>query len=51
MEAYYNAKNGKIRYLELTERIEQRPLPGVDIIDMTKEENSHFPFQINSLKH
>jgi len=42
MEAYYNAKNGKIRYLELTERIEQRPLPGVDIIDMTKEEKQSF---------
>ncbi|MBI5664719.1 MAG: primosomal protein N' [Nitrospirae bacterium] len=42
MEAYYNAKNGKIRYLELTQRIEHRPLPGVDIIDMTKEEKQSF---------
>lgn len=49
MEAYYNAKNGKIRYLELTERIEQRPLPGVDIIDMTKEEKQTFSLSIKLL--
>lgn len=42
MEAYYNAKSGKIRYLELTQRIDQRPLPDVDIIDMTKEEKQTF---------
>jgi primosomal protein N' (replication factor Y) len=53
MEAYYNAKNGKIRYLELTKRIEQRPLPGVDIIDMTKEEKQTFSLSnklLNALK-
>ncbi len=42
LEAYYHAKSGKIRYLELTQRIEQRPLPRVDIIDMTKEEKQSF---------
>lgn len=42
MEAYYNAKNGKFRYLELTQRVEQRPLPDVEIIDMTKEEKRTF---------
>jgi primosomal protein N' (replication factor Y) len=42
LEAYYNAKNGKIRYLELTHRIDQRPLPDVEIIDMTKEEKQSF---------
>ncbi|RJR15336.1 MAG: primosomal protein N' [Nitrospiraceae bacterium] len=42
MEAYFNARSGRIRYLELTQRIEQRPLPGVDIIDMTKEEKQTF---------
>jgi len=42
MESYYNARDGKIRYLELTHRIEQRALPGVDIIDMTKEEKQTF---------
>jgi primosomal protein N' (replication factor Y) len=42
MEAYYNAKNGQFRYLELTHRIEQRPLPDVEIIDMTKETKQTF---------
>ncbi|MBI5675859.1 MAG: primosomal protein N' [Nitrospirae bacterium] len=50
MEAYYNAKNGKFRYLELTQRVEQRPLPDVEIIDMTKEEKQTFSMSSKLLK-
>jgi primosomal protein N' (replication factor Y) len=44
MEAYHSAVNGKIRYLELTHRLENKPLPHVEIIDMTKEEQETFSF-------
>ena len=37
LESYYNAKNGKYALLELPERVEQRPLPEVEIIDMRQE--------------
>ncbi len=37
LETYYNAQQGKYRLLELAERIEQRPLPEVEIIDMRAE--------------
>jgi primosomal protein N' (replication factor Y) (superfamily II helicase) len=37
LETYYNAQQGKYRLLELAERIEQRPLPEVEIIDMRTE--------------
>jgi primosomal protein N' (replication factor Y) len=37
LETYYNAQQGKYRLLELSERIEQRPLPEVEIIDMRGE--------------
>jgi primosomal protein N' (replication factor Y) len=37
LETYYNAQQGKYRLLELSERIEQRPLPEVEIIDMRAE--------------
>jgi primosomal protein N' (replication factor Y) len=42
MEAFYTAKKGKFKYLELKKRVEQRKLPDVDIIDMTKEEKQSF---------
>ena len=42
MEAFYTAKSGKFRYIELTARVEQRTLPDVEIIDMTKEEKLSF---------
>lgn len=38
IETYCNAKNGKFKYLELKYRINQKPLPPVEIIDMTKED-------------
>ncbi len=37
MESRYNAARGKYTLLELPERIEQRPLPRVEIIDMRVE--------------
>ena len=37
LETYYNATNGKYRLLELPERIEKRPLPEVEVIDMRDE--------------
>jgi len=37
LETYYNARQGKYRLMELAERIEQRPLPKVEIIDMRVE--------------
>ena len=37
LETYYNARQGKYKLLELAERIERRPLPEVEIIDMRAE--------------
>jgi len=37
LESRYNVERGKYRLLELPERIEQRPLPHVQIIDMRTE--------------
>ncbi|HEX8798133.1 MAG TPA: primosomal protein N', partial [Terriglobales bacterium] len=37
LETYYNAQQGKYRLMELSERIEKRPLPEVEIIDMRAE--------------
>ena len=37
LETYYNAQQGKYRLMELAERIEKRPLPEVEIIDMRAE--------------
>jgi primosomal protein N' (replication factor Y) len=37
LETYYNAVNGKYRLLELPERIEKRPLPEVQVLDMREE--------------
>ncbi len=37
LETYYNALNGKYRLLELPERIEKRPLPEVEVLDMREE--------------
>ncbi len=38
LEARYNAEKGKLRYLQLKHRIEQKPMPEVEIIDMTRED-------------
>jgi primosomal protein N' (replication factor Y) len=37
LETYHNGLRGKYRLLELPERIEKRPLPGVEILDMREE--------------
>jgi primosomal protein N' (replication factor Y) len=37
LETYYNAQQGKYRLVEMGERIEQRPLPEVQILDMRAE--------------
>ena len=37
IESYHNAETGKYRLLELTERVERRPLPEVEVVDMKFE--------------
>ena len=37
VESYYNAQSGKYRLIELRERVERRPLPEVEVIDMKAE--------------
>ncbi len=37
LESYYAAEEGKIVRLELPERIEKRPLPAVEIVDMRRQ--------------
>lgn len=34
LESYYNAKNGKYQYLSITNRVDHRPMPPVEIIDV-----------------
>ncbi|MEW6374273.1 MAG: primosomal protein N', partial [Thermodesulfobacteriota bacterium] len=38
LESFYNAERGKFRLLTLPERIEGKPLPKVEVVDMKKEE-------------
>ncbi|RJQ23126.1 MAG: primosomal protein N' [Nitrospiraceae bacterium] len=44
IETYYHTKKGKLAYLELAHRIEQKPMPRVEIIDMTKEEKESLSY-------
>src|SRR4051812_21965014 len=37
LESYHNAQKGKYHLIELRERVEQRPLPKVEILDMRSE--------------
>jgi primosomal protein N' (replication factor Y) len=37
LESYYNAKKHKYALLELPDRVEQRPLPAVEVLDMRQE--------------
>jgi primosomal protein N' (replication factor Y) len=37
LESYFNAKQNKYTLLELRDRVEQRPLPEVEIVDMRQE--------------
>jgi primosomal protein N' (replication factor Y) len=38
LESFYNAEQGKFHLLSLPERIEGKPLPRVEVVDMKKEE-------------
>src|SRR5260370_20837320 len=37
IESYHNAETKKYKLLELTERVERRPLPEVELVDMRLE--------------
>jgi primosomal protein N' (replication factor Y) len=37
LESYFNAKKNKYALIELPDRVQSRPLPGVEIIDMRQE--------------
>jgi primosomal protein N' len=37
IESYHNAEAGKYRLIQLTERVERRPLPIVELVDMRSE--------------
>ncbi len=37
IESYHNAQTGKYRLIELRERVERRPLPEVEVVDMRLE--------------
>ena len=37
LESYFNAKNGRYALLEMPDRVEKRPLPQVELIDMRQE--------------
>jgi len=53
IEAFYSAKKDTFKYIELKHRIAEKPLPEVEIIDMTKADKETFSFSnrlLNSLK-
>ncbi|MGH9492739.1 MAG: replication restart helicase PriA, partial [Terriglobales bacterium] len=50
LESFYNAQRGKYALLELRERVEQRPLPEVEIVDMREEFRATGEDQIFSRK-
>ncbi len=37
IESYHNAQTGKYKLIELNERVERRPLPEVEVVDMRME--------------
>lgn len=48
-ESYFNAQNGKYRYLKLPDRIDFRPLPKVHLIDLKNKETWVRPFVTKAL--
>jgi primosomal protein N' (replication factor Y) len=53
IESFYNAGEGHIKYLELTKRIKENPMPRVEIVNMTKEDKKTWSFShrfLNALK-
>src|SRR5256885_13078021 len=51
LESYYNAKKNKYALLELPDRVEQRPLPEVEILDMRLEFQETGQEQVRSEEH
>jgi primosomal protein N' (replication factor Y) len=43
IESHYNAQNGRYRLLELRERVERRPLPEIDVVDLKAERPQGMP--------
>src|SRR5206468_12337607 len=37
LESYFNAKKGRYALLEMPDRVQQRPLPEVELVDMRQE--------------
>ncbi|MBI4843269.1 MAG: primosomal protein N' [Nitrospirae bacterium] len=40
LESFYNAAAGRFSYLELKERIDERPMPDIEIVDMRNEKKA-----------
>lgn len=54
LESYHNAMEGKFHYLELPKRVGSRPMPDVEILDLTKEKKRTAAFSerlLNVLKY
>jgi primosomal protein N' (replication factor Y) len=41
IRSYYNARTQKYAFLELTQRVQNRPLPRIDIVDMKAQKEAH----------
>jgi primosomal protein N' (replication factor Y) len=39
LESYHNAKSGRLTYLHMPDRVAERPMPGVEIIDLREQEH------------
>ena len=50
LESYYNAQEGKLTLLTLTERVEGKPLPAIEVVDM-KEERSKTEKKVRELSN
>ncbi len=48
LESYYNAMNGKYRLAELRQRIDARPMPSMELVDMCAEKESAGEAQVLS---
>lgn len=48
LESFYNAQQGRLRYLAMPERVADRPLPAVEIIDMRTGESQSATFSEKS---
>jgi primosomal protein N' (replication factor Y) len=49
LESYHNAKEGRLTYLAMPDRVEQRPMPEVEVVDMRqRDEQDASPSRILS---